>query len=423
MPTLPSARKKMRGAPPRRARIRHRAERSLVRAFATFTQAADSLEKAYGQLQAEVSRLGGELERTNAELTRSLEETTRVRSFLAQILEALPFGVLVFDTSGRLQAVNPEARRLLALHASPGEGSEPKRPEIIRRLLADVSGDPMDGEREWVCPGASGTRCLGVTRARVKGSAGAEGDTIWILRDTTREKLLAAEHEQARRNQALAEIATVLAHEIRNPLGSLELFAGLLADSTALTSETGQWVSHIQAGLRTLSATVNNVLQFHSEPSLEPLPTQLDRLMRETAEFLGPLARQRGLQVEFENLAGKVQIPADPSRLQQVFLNLALNAFRAMSPGGLLKASLARVPAVDGARVRIDFEDQGAGITPEAMEGIFEPGFTTNAGSPGLGLSVCRKVIEQHGGSISVRSVPGVGSTFTLVLPAAGEAR
>ena len=113
MPTLPSARKKLRGTRLRRAQVRHRAERSLVRAFATFTQAADSLEKAYGQLQIEVSRLGGELERTNAELTQSLEETTRVRSFLAQVLEALPFGVLVFDASGQLQAVNPDLHRVI----------------------------------------------------------------------------------------------------------------------------------------------------------------------------------------------------------------------------------------------------------------------------------------------------------------------
>jgi len=423
MPGFPSTRKELRERRIKRGPRRQAAERSLVRAFATFTQAADSLEKAYGQLQLEVSRLGGELERTNAELTQSLEETTRVRSFLAQVLEALPFGVLVFDASGHLQAVNPETRRLLTLDLPSVEKDEARRPDLVRRLLADISSEPLDGEREWAVEEGRGKRYLGVTRARVLGSAGVEGDTIWILRDTTREKRLAAEHEQARRNQALAEIATVLAHEIRNPLGSLELFAGLLADSTLLTSETGQWVSHIQAGLRTLSATVNNVLQFHSEPRLQSLPTQLDRLMRETVEFLGPLARQRGLHLEFENRAGKVSIPADAARLQQVFLNLALNAFRAMSPGGLLAVSLARIPATDGPRARIDFEDQGGGIAPDALERIFDPGFTTRAGSPGLGLSVCRRIVEQHNGSISVHSVPQVGSTFTLLLPAAGEGR
>ena len=426
MTILPGARKKVRGRrSPRLGRAARRvAEQSLVRAFSTFTQAADSLERAYGQLQTEVSRLGIELERTNAELTRSLEENTRVRGFLSQVLEALPFGVLVFDSAGRLRVMNPESRRLLGLDTGWTDAEETKRPEQLRRLLKQISFHAADREQEWTLETPEGVRSLGITRAPVTGRAGAgtSADTLWILRDTTQEKRLAAEEEKARRNEALAEIVTVLAHEVRNPLGSLELFAGLLADSTAATSETSQWVAHIQAGLRTLAATVNNVLQFHSQPSVEPAPTPLDRLMRETVEFLGPLARQRGMQLRLENRAGKLLVHADASRLQQVFLNFALNAFRAMPHGGELVVSLARLPSPSGARVQIDFEDQGVGIPPEAMGRIFEPGFTTHAGSPGLGLSVCKKVVEQHGGTIRVHSVPRFGSTFTLTIPAHGEA-
>jgi two-component system sporulation sensor kinase A len=114
-------------------------------------------------------------------------------------------------------------------------------------------------------------------------------------------------------------------------------------------------------------------------------------------------------------------VPADPNRLQQVFLNLALNGFRAMSSGGWLLVGVAWAARGDGPQVQIDFEDQGIGMSPEDQEKIFEPGFTTNAGSPGLGLSVCKKVIEQHGGTIHVHSAPRLGSTFTLTLPAAGE--
>jgi signal transduction histidine kinase len=423
MPILPRSRKKVHG---RQGRGNGRpaqkeAERSLVRAFTTFTEAADSLEKAYGQLQLEAARLGDELERTNAELTRSLEENKRVRGFLSQILEGLPFGVLVFDSHHQLQVVNPESRRLLELDPTCLSDAGAALPAAIARLLAEIPSDDSGGEYEWKLDASKGVRFLGITRAKVNGTANSEGEAIWILRETTEEKKLAAEHEKARRNLALAEIATVLAHEIRNPLGSLELFAGLLADSTAVTSEAGQWVGHIQAGLRTLAATVNNVLQFHSQPSLEPIPTQLDRLMRQTVEFLGPLARQRGMQVRLNNRAGKVLLQADPHRLQQVFLNFALNAFRAMSPGGGLSVNVVKMPAGNRPLVQIDFEDQGVGIPPDAMDKIFDPGFTTHAGSPGLGLSVCKKVVEQHGGTIRVHSAPRLGSTFTLTLPAVGE--
>ncbi len=113
-------------------------------------------------------------------------------------------------------------------------------------------------------------------------------DGMDFLRDISDEKRIAAEREAGRRSHALAEIVTVLAHEIRNPLGSMELFAGLLAGATEEMPEATQWVMHLQAGLRLLAATVNNVLQFHSQPCGELLPVRLDRLLRDTTEFLGP---------------------------------------------------------------------------------------------------------------------------------------
>jgi len=420
MPILPSARQNTRSAR-RGNRSRDDAERSLVHAFATFTQAADSLEKSYGQLQTEVARLGGELERANSELTSSLEENSRVRSFLAQILEGLPCGVLVVDAATRLRIVNPEARRLLMLDPSWCPEEDVALPAVIDRLLADSSSKSPAAETEWSFDDPAGTRFLGIAQAQVAGKNGSDGEAIWILRDITQEKLAFAEREKSRRNEALAEIATVLAHEIRNPLGSLELFAGLLADTTAISSEAGQWIGQIQAGLRTLAATVNNVLQFHSQPSPELIPTHLDRLLRESVDFLGPLARQRGMQVKLVNRAGKVLLHADPHCLQQVFLNLSLNAFRAMSPGSSLTINVAWALPSDVSQVQVDFEDQGCGISPELAEKIFDPGFTTHSGSSGLGLAVCKKVIEQHGGSIRVYSAPRLGTTFSLILPAAEE--
>jgi signal transduction histidine kinase len=125
--------------------------------------------------------------------------------------------------------------------------------------------------------------------------------------------------------------------------------------------------------------------------------------------------------VRLDNRAGKVLLHADPHRLQQVFLNLSLNAFRAMSPGSLLVVNVARANPSEGTRVQVDFEDQGCGISEDHLEKIFDPGFTTHAGSSGLGLAVCKRVIEQHGGTIRVHSAPRLGTTFSLSLPMTGE--
>jgi two-component system sensor histidine kinase FlrB len=418
MKSLPRSRQNARSAPAD-VQTRAAAQENLARAFLTFTQAAGSLEKSYTQLQAEVSRLHQELQRTNSELDRSLEENARVRGYLSTVLENLPCGVLVVNTAGQIQIINPEARRLLQL--SDGASTSTNiLPEALQKVIDETPGDRTHSELECLVPGSQANRSIGILRANVSENADKAGDTIWIIRETTEEKRIAAEREAARRSLALAEIATVLAHEIRNPLGSMELFTGLLADATAQMPETRQWVTHLQAGLRALSATVNNVLQFHSQPAPQLLPTELDRLVNETMDFLQPLARQRGQIIHVENKIGRVSTHADANRLKQVFLNLSLNAFRAMLPGGKLTVRLRWAPQFPGGVVQIDFEDQGRGIARELLESIYEPGFTTTPGSPGLGLSVCKKVIEQHGGEIRVQSKQLQGATFSIILPVSG---
>jgi nitrogen fixation/metabolism regulation signal transduction histidine kinase len=257
------------------------AQENLTRAFLTFTQAAGSLEKSYTQLQGEVTRLHAELQRTNCELERSVEENARVRGYLSRVLESLPCGVLVVSAGEKIEIINPEAGRLLQLDSQGTDGST-RLPAGFAQSLREISGSKPFLEQEHTIEGVSGNRVIGISRANISEAEGGAGDIIWILRDVTEQKRIAGEREAARRSHALAEVATVLAHEIGNPLGSLELFAGLLADATAHMPETRQWITHLQAGLRGLSATVNNVLQFHSQPCAQLLSTDLGRLLNET---------------------------------------------------------------------------------------------------------------------------------------------
>ena len=419
MPNLPTSRQ-VRDSAPASAKPRAADRRSLARAFQTFTQAAGSLEKSYGQLQNEVSRLRADLERTNAELARSLEENARARAFLSQVLAGLPCGVLVSDSQGQVQMLNSEARRLLELDPDGVPDNDPPSSAVLKKLLSEVSPGDCYTEQEWAPGPPPGNRVLAISTAKVEISREAESETIWILRDITDQKRLAVEREEGRRAHALAEIAALLAHEIRNPLGSMELFTGLLANATLGMPETHPWVMHLQAGLRSLAATVNNVLQFHGKSCEELLPARLDRLLCDTVEILSPLARRQGLTIVMEDLIGGVMVSADPQRLQQAFFNLALNALWATAEGGTLTVRVRWAAHFPQGTVQIEFQDDGTGIEPHLLDAIFKPGFTTKAGSPGLGLSVCKRVIEQHGGSISVDSHVHRGSTFTIFLPASG---
>jgi nitrogen fixation/metabolism regulation signal transduction histidine kinase len=237
------------------------AQENLTRAFLTFTQAAGSLEKSYTQLQAEVARLHLELQKTNSELERTLEENARVRGYLARVVENLPCGVLVVSADGALQIINPEAQRLLEVPADRVPGRQTRLPATFETAIAELPADGFFCEQETSVRGVTGNRAIGILRANISEPTDGAGDTIWIVRDITEQKRVACEREAARKSLALAEIATVLAHETRNPLGSMELFTGLLADATAHLPETRQWITHLQAGLRGLSATTINLVQ------------------------------------------------------------------------------------------------------------------------------------------------------------------
>jgi two-component system sensor histidine kinase FlrB len=413
------------------------AEHPLARAFASFTEAAGSLERTYGQLQGQVAHLREELEGTNRDLATSLEENHRIRERLRRILEGLPCGVLVIEAGTRISTLNPEAARLLggsfesadalpaalsaALERARQTGEEPELPLALPASLPDTLPDtlPQSGLDQSSSTRQDKPVWVAIRHAWLEQSE-AHATSVFILRDVSEAKKLEHDREHLRRQQALVEMSALLAHEIRNPLGSLELFAGLLAEAN-LEAESHGWIEHVQAGLRTLSATVNNVLHLHNTPQPELAPTDAGQLLDWAYNFLLPLAKQAHVEMQIVNGLNGVTIPADRHRLEQVLLNLALNAFRFMPGGGWLSIrGVDRASAGskgEGEGVEIVVRDTGPGIAPGDLPRIFEAGFSTRDGSSGLGLAVCHRILEQHGGSIAVESRPGCGATFRLRLP------
>jgi signal transduction histidine kinase len=413
-----------------------REQGALAHAFAGFASAAVALERSYTQLQSEVERLRRELEGRNRDLAQSLEENRSMRQYLDRLVEGLPCGVLVIEGDARIALSNPEARRLLgALSGRAAQDLEPALP-WLREWIRDTLGETS--EHEYRCPDrrvmsrpVGGIPEKQRERERVKereketevewiaarpALLGTGLNSVLILRDITAARRLEQEQEQMRCRHALAEMSAVLAHEIRNPLGSLELFAGLLAEA-ALGPEPRQWVAHLQAGLRLLGATVNNVLHFHRPLAPGLVPTDLGTLLAWLEEFLRPLAQQAQVALELHHHLAGVEVAADRHRLEQVLLNLALNALRFMPHGGRLKISGRVRGSGQRLKVKLEVVDTGCGITAENLQRIFAPGFTTRAGSPGLGLAVCRTIMQQHGGKITVSSCPGRGSRFALEFP------
>ena len=209
---------------------------------------------------------------------------------------------------------------------------------------------------------------------------------------------------------ALAEVAALLAHEIRNPLASLELFAGLITDDPARRNE---WTRHLRAGIRSLAGTVTNVLSFHSLGRMQRHSLDLAATLGAAVEFARPIAEQAGILLAFEAAPGELLVDANPGALQQVVLNLVSNAIRHTQSGGRVEIA---VSASEG-KARFACRDSGSGIPAEQLGHIFEAGFSGSGQSCGLGLAVCRQIIRQHGGEIRCSSRIGQGTIFHVELP------
>ena len=381
----------------------------LLCAFHSFATAAASLEQSYETLHAEVERLRRELAESNSDLTRSFEENRGIRMHLDRILEGLPCGVIVAASDGSISKANPEALRLIG-SCAPLVSIAQLSPQV-KDLLEQCRREGAEQELE-IHDGCNSSRWLAVRYAAIIEKTSSA--SVFILRDVSERKRLEETEARVHRDQALAEMSALLAHEIRNPLGSLELFAGLLAESS-LDQDARQWVEHIQAGLRTLAATVNNVLHFHSSPEPQRAPVDLGTLLNWAREFLTPLARQSRVTLSLENSAPGTWFPADRHRLEQVLLNLVLNALRAMPNGGWIELAVRKRSV--GAEVELVVSDTGPGIPSADLPRIFDPGFTRRAGSPGLGLAVCRKIVEQHEGTIRAANRAAGGAVFTVTFP------
>lgn len=390
----------------------------LADAFADFIAASAQLEGSYRSLQQEISVLSGELADRNAALRRSLAENERIRLGLQQMIEAMPCGVLVVDENDSVIIVNPEGRRLLYLAdhrvydlAAISQLSQIDFAEIQRASHSEQGTEACvrrGKDEHWLAIRRRALEPSAISDARL------DPCCIWTIQDISVAKRAEREREAARRATTLAEISAILAHEIRNPLASLELFAGLIGSNP---SENDRWVSHLRAGIRALSGTVNNVLSMNGESRPHLMPIDLVESVCRGTEFVRPLASEAEVDLEFISHGSEMRISGNDDAIRQILLNLIGNGLRHTPAGGTVRVEAERKVRDRKQLACVRVSDNGCGISDEHLGRLFEAGFSGNGKTTGLGLAVCRQLVQNHGGSIRVDSKVGQGSTFEMEFP------
>lgn len=391
----------------------------------------------------------GKIGRLDAEgLEKVVRQLARERDFLETLFNTIEDGILVVDRTGAIVYLNQAVTRLLGLQRDHAEGQPVSRylPGLDWARIASLerSTGPRvvrhELEVEYPRP-----RLLRLFATPLDGDEPGGGGVALILHDATEARQRTAEAIETERSQALTLLAASVAHEIGNPLNALHIHlqlmerelrklgapapaparaslagrssrartAGRTLDVDPAVDRLSRYVGVAKGEIARLDYIVTQFLQALRPSPPQFRPANLNTVVRESLELLGPELENRGLIVEERLSRTLPEAPLDPAQIKQALVNLIKNSLQATTRGGIL--TLETGTAADG--VWVSVADTGVGIPPDQLSRLAEPFFTTKRKGTGLGLMIVYRIVREHGGRIDVQSDPGKGTTFRLWLP------
>jgi two-component system sensor histidine kinase PilS (NtrC family) len=379
-----------------------------------------------------IGYLAGELaQRVDAkarQLAAKRDELARHRLEIQGILDNMSSGVLTIDEKGRVQRLNPAAGEILGLNVDKLRGLS------IENTLGPIMPTFVSHLREALRDGKAAHRVelnimrrdttivpIGVSISQQYDQEGQRTGIIAVFQDLTEVLRMRARMRANDRLAAIGELSAGIAHEIRNPLASIRGCVEMLSSELAVEGENLRLMSLVLKESERLNRIIEDFLEYArlrpQAPRKVHLRVLLDDLcmMLQRRDDLGANA-----SVELDPSDADYVVDVDEEQMSQVFLNLALNAFQAMSNGGKLRIATELRPKEQPPEVAIRFMDQGEGIDEESLAHVFDPFFTTKSEGTGLGLSMANRIVHNHEGRIEFSNLAEGGAEFAVHLPLIG---
>ena len=383
-------------------------EREVLRAaFQSFDQAAQTLQQSYSALTARVEQMDLELAHSNEALRRQLSDNEAMRTHLDGILESLSTGVLVLDNGGVIVRSNAPAANVLGMAAT----------DLCGRRVTDV----LDQVGLSFCdrPQRIGQSVVAITRSPLQTRSGCWPGSLLLIQDMTRVYHLEEQLQRRDRLAAMGEMIGRIAHEIRNPLGSIELFASLLRRELGDSAPGALYAEQISQAVRAMDGLLANLLVYTKPVRTPHAWHPAEPLILDSLSLAAHAISRVPVDIRLDLDPGIHSIWCHEGQMKQVLLNLIINGVQAMPSGGVLTIQLKRDEAgsLGGPAVRLMVRDSGTGIDPAHRSRLFDPFFTTKDEGTGLGLAIVYAIVEAHHGRIDVESAVGQGASFAIVLP------
>jgi PAS domain S-box-containing protein len=310
---------------------------TLIQNMEAFNEVTAQLQNSYDELQGRVKKLDLELSDKNDELEKNLAEKERVKNYLNDILESQTNGVIVLDRSGSITTCNKTTGAITGIKPQSCLGKSlneifPLFESVVARL-GKSRGETISQDKD-IANANGGTLHIRISASPVWDNHGGQIGTILILQDMTEFRRM---EELAQRNQRLremGEMAAGIAHEIRNPLASIELFASLLKKDLEGDSEKEDLVQHIRAGVQNMDRIISTLLLFAKSAQPSRQQCDINLLLTECLEGISNVIVPKNINVIRKSGPGTLLANGDRELLRQVFPNLINNAIQAMPEGG-----------------------------------------------------------------------------------------
>jgi len=343
---------------------------------------------------------------------------SRVKAFSDNLVHNMPIGLLAIDADERIASCNQVAESVLKLSSSSAMGKRPAEilPQPLWEFFNQLKTRQGLIDKELDCPVKDGKIIpLEVVGTSLKGEDDSAVSWVILFRDLTEIQHLKKEIARTQRLASIGRLAAGVAHEIRNPLSSIKGFATYFKERYREIPEDHKTAEIMIQEVERLDRVIGQLLEFARPMNISKKTASLEDVIKDSLRMVEAEARQRGIRVDFSSDPQTKEVRIDTDRIRQVLLNLYLNAIAAMESGGTLSVELRQDD--DTGRFRIIVSDTGTGIKNSDLPHLFDPYFTTKPSGTGLGLAIVHKIIESHGGEVSVESRYGEGATVTIRLP------
>ena len=343
---------------------------------------------------------------------------SRIKAFSDTLVENMPIGLVAIDIKNNIASINSVAESLLSLTQKNVMGQDAKRnlPDDLWNQVKRLHREGGLIEKEIDCALKSGRMIpLAVSAAALTDEIGNHQGYVLLFKDLSEVASLRAEVERSQRLATVGRLAAGVAHEIRNPLSSIKGFATYFKERYREVPEDQRTASIMIQEVDRLNRVVSQLLEFARPVTITKKPISIKALIEDSLNLIERQAAEKNITIHTQLSVEPDVIYLDADKMNQVFLNLYLNAIEAMETGGDLSVELTRSGTKN--QIKIDIADTGTGIEATDLAHVFDPYFTTKNSGTGLGLAIAHKIVERHNGEIHAASRQGEGTTFTIILP------